>query len=612
MTPVSPFPTIGKISFTKYTQPDEVIATLAQVEPGVTTAGEVETLLNSAGSAPGPLYNDIVHYDPPITGNSPARNGVAVDDELLRACREGRPEAGLLLWCALNIADRRLDRITRTILTDPQGRIRPEMINRTQLQEALTTEATSSGQSDFPHDDKSTTNILRLTDKCGLLVPQEHGASIVGLERTLPTRHAVPPLVAMLGEKLAQHSLAPADGAGVDFALGLGANHWLNLTPEEFRAAAASTAGHGQPLSQRGALPSELKELDDQLQRRRQVVLQGPPGVGKTYLARCYIDWATAGRAEDSRLQGILAALPANERRPEDIAAEVDRRGLSAVWDIVQFHPGYDYTDFVRALVAEPVHGGVTFTPRHKTFSLMASVGQELTAKGSSAEPILILDEINRGDIANIFGELLYALEYRDEAVATPYSVDGHASITVPASLALIGTMNTADRSIAVIDYALRRRFVFLDLPASLAPIAGHTGYPTDTAKQAAMRLFEMTDAALANTSPGLRVGPSYYLVGGADEADSLQQLAARYVYEVLPLLREYALEGELDEANLSALTGALGLGQTSSQPAAVAALAGTLAGLVQPSTTATATDPASTAEDLVDDGSPGDEKPSP
>ena len=80
--------------------------------------------------------------------------------------------------------------------------------------------------------------------------------------------------------------------------------------------------------------------------------------------------------------------------------------------------------------------------------------------------------------------------------------------------------MNTADRSIAVIDYALRRRFVFLDLPASLAPIAGHTGYPTDTAKQAAMRLFEMTDAALANTSPGLRVGPSYYLVGGADEAD--------------------------------------------------------------------------------------------
>lgn len=92
-----------------------------------------------------------------------------------------------------------------------------------------------------------------------------------------------------------------------------------------------------------------------------------------------------------------------------------------------------DYTDFVRALVAEPVDGGVTFTPRHKVFSLMGSVGQELLALGSSAEPVLILDEINRGDIANIFRELLYALEYRDEAVATPYTVDGHASITVPA-----------------------------------------------------------------------------------------------------------------------------------------------------------------------------------
>jgi 5-methylcytosine-specific restriction protein B len=514
LTTVSPFPTIGKISFTKYTQPDEMIAKLAKLEPGVTTAGEVETLLNDGGSTPGPLYNDIVTYDPPIIGTSPARTGVVVDDELLRACRDSRPEAGLLLWCALNVADRRLDRITRTVLTDSQGRIRPEMINRNKLQEALTAEATATGESDFPHDDKSTTNILRLTDKCGLLVPQERGASIVGLERTLPTRQAVQPLVTMLGEKLAQHSLSPADGAGVDFALGLGANHWLNLTPEEFRAAAAGSSGQAQQLSQRGPLPSELTELDDQLQRRRQVVLQGPPGVGKTYLARRYIDWATAGRAEESRLQGILTDLPANERRPEDIAAEIVRRGLTTVWDIVQFHPGYDYTDFVRALVAEPVDGGVTFTPRHKTFSLMASVGQELTAMGSSAEPILILDEINRGDIANIFGELLYALEYRDEAVATPYSVDGHASITVPASLALIGTMNTADRSIAVIDYALRRRFVFLDLPASPAPIAGHTGYPTDTAKQAAMRLFEMTDDTLANTSPGLRVGPSYYLVG--------------------------------------------------------------------------------------------------
>jgi 5-methylcytosine-specific restriction protein B len=274
---VSPFPTVGRISFTKYTQPDEMIAKLATLVPGVTTAGQVEALLDSGGSTPGPLFNDIVIYDPPLTGNSTARGGVVVDDELLRACRQGRAEAGLLLWCALNIADRRLDRITRTILTDPTGRLRPGMINRTKLQDALTAEATTTGQSDFPHDDKSTTNILRLADKCGLLVPRQHGGSIIGLERTLPTRQAVPPLITMLEEKLAQHQLGAAQGASVEFALGIGANHWLNLTGEEFRAAAARTPNQAQPLSQRGPVPDELTELAEQLDRRHQVVLQGPP-----------------------------------------------------------------------------------------------------------------------------------------------------------------------------------------------------------------------------------------------------------------------------------------------------------------------------------------------
>lgn len=571
---MSPFPTVGKISFTKYTQPDEMVSALGGLEPGVSTAADVEVLLNSFGSAPGPLYNDIVRYVPPLRSDSDtSRAGVVVDDELLRACREGRPEAALLFWCALNLADRRLDRITRTILTDEHGLLRAEVINRTKLQEALVTEATTSGDSDFPSDDKSTTNILRLTDKCGLLVPRQHGSSIVGVERTLPTRHAVPALIKMIPEKLAQYQITAAPGNEVDFALGLGANHWLNLTQDEFRAAAAGRPGVTQSTSLRPPLPDDLKELSDQLKHRRQVVLQGPPGVGKTYLARRYIDWTTAARAEDSRLQAILTDLPANEQTPADIANEAVRRGLTTVWDIVQFHPGYDYTDFVRALVAEPVDGGVTFTARHKTFSLMAAVGQELAEQGSDIDQVLILDEINRGDIANIFGELLYALEYRGEAVATPYSVDGQASITVPAALSLIGTMNTADRSIAVIDYALRRRFIFLDLPATAAPIAAHNGYPTGAAKAAALNLFSLTDEAVTATSAGLKVGPSYFLVTATTEAEALEQLAGRYVYEVLPLLREYALEGELDETQLTGLITTLGLHGVPAQRDAVTKL---------------------------------------
>ena len=94
----------------------------------------------------------------------------------------------------------------------------------------------------------------------------------------------------------------------------------------------------------------------------------------------------------------------------------------------------------------------------------MAAVARSLKEKGSEVRALLVIDEINRGDISKIFGELIYALEYRDQPVASPYSVDGNSEIVIPSNLHFIGTMNTADRSIALVDYALRRRFVFLDV----------------------------------------------------------------------------------------------------------------------------------------------------
>jgi len=76
----------------------------------------------------------------------------------------------------------------------------------------------------------------------------------------------------------------------------------------------------------------------------------------------------------------------------------------------------------------------------------------------------LLVDEINRGDTAKIFGELLYALEYRDEPVTTPYAIGGDPTLTVPRNLLVLGSMNTADQSIAMVDKALRRRFAWLTL----------------------------------------------------------------------------------------------------------------------------------------------------
>lgn len=577
MVVVSPLPTVGDISMTRYTQPDELIAILAALEPGKTTIDEVRQALRDGGSTPDILFDDIVSYDPPAQTTKSSR-GVVVDDELLRACRAGRDDAHLLVWCALQMADKRLDFITREVLTDPDGRLVPEMINRTRLYEELESINSSHG-GDFPHGDKTTTNILRLLDKCRLLVPNQHGQTIIGIGRTLPTAHAVPALLVLIPERLARFAtgVEPDPNAIVEFALGLGANHWLNLTADEFRAAALGRPEPGEPR-ERGALPEDLVELDDQLTRRRQVVLQGAPGVGKTFLARRYIGWATAGASEESRLQAIIDDLPQNERTPEDIAREIVRRGLSAVWDIVQFHPGYDYTDFVRALVAEPVQGGVTFVPRHRIFSFMCAVGEALAElQTKPVDQILVLDEINRGDIANIFGELLFALEYRDEAVATPYAVDGSTSITVPSSLKLIGTMNTADRSIAVIDYALRRRFVFLDLPASDEPLRTWGNYGADEVKLAALYLYDRTAAALEGGASGLQVGPSYYLLEAEGEEQGLRMLASRYVYEVLPLLTEYELEGEIEAAQLAALRDLLSITETSQRTSA-AALAAHLA----------------------------------
>lgn len=565
---MSPFRSLGQVSPTKYIDPDAVVRALATVEPGTTTALGVSQALNAAASPTEPLWNDLVSYDPPITEarTQAADDRVALDSELLRACREGRDDALLLVWVGLSLADPRLEEITREVLTDGAGHLRPEMINGSALVKVLDDRHAENGSS--WHDTKATSNILSLLERCGLIDPEKHGKSIIGVLRQLPTGHAVQGAVQLIAERMSERGFGPVAGHELELALAMGANAWLNLSPSEFRDAfeQRGTQQPTRPQSQRDELPNDLVELATQLRRRGQVVLQGAPGTGKTYAARRYIDWTTSGRPNDSRLRSIIDGLPENQRTVDSISDEVQSRGLSSVWDIVQFHPGYDYTDFVRALVAQPHASGVTFVAQHRILSLICAVGNELARRGYDVEMALILDEINRGDIPNIFGELLYALEYRGQAVTTPYAVDGEASLTIPKNLKVLGTMNTADRSIAVIDYALRRRFVFLDVPTSDAPIRGFDGYDDEAARQAALHLYDQTQEALADAPAGLQVGPSYFLAEPDGSASSIQILAARFVYEVLPLLGEYALEGEVDAARVTGLAQGLGIRDQTTQ----------------------------------------------
>lgn len=599
-----------------------MVEKLKSIVPGETTAADVEALLldSSAieGSTPGPLWNDLLAYDPRLTNSlAQAGNQVAVDNELLRSAREHRDDRYLLLWVALNLAEPRLDAIVREVLTDEEGHLRPDAVNASHLRGAI--DQRHAADDRLPHGSKATSNILSLLERCRLIVPQKHSGSIVGIKQALPTRHAVPGTVSLVAQRLADHGLEAAPGREVDLALSIGANAWLNLSAEEFRAAYQNVPNaQQQTQSARDQLPADLIELASQLRRKGQVVLQGPPGAGKTYVAKRYVRWVTAGRPEESRLQGIIDDLPANERTVQGIAGEVVRRGLAGLWDIVQFHPGYDYTDFVRALVAQPHGEGVTFVPQHRILSLICAVGIELTKLGYDLELVLVLDEINRGDIPNIFGELLYALEYRGEAVATPYAVAGEASLTIPKNLRILGTMNTADRSIAVIDYALRRRFVFLETSATDEPIQTFS-FDDEQTRAAARFLHAATADALTDAPPGLQVGPSYFLAEPDGADGSLAILADRYVYEVLPLLTEYELEGEVQPGALVGLRQSLGLSDGSPQRTHAQELAAYLAAepwkgssgaAAGPMTTETTID--STTEQAPEDGQAADDPEAP
>ena len=124
---------------------------------------------------------------------------------------------------------------------------------------------------------------------------------------------------------------------------------------------------------------------------------------------------------------------------------------------LIQFHPSYTYEDFVRGIVVEVSNGQPAYIVKNKVLAEFA----EKAIDNPKAKFVLIIDEINRANLSSVLGELIYALEYRGQSVNTLYELDGEREIKLPNNLFIIGTMNTADRSVGHIDYAIRRRFAF-------------------------------------------------------------------------------------------------------------------------------------------------------
>jgi len=176
--------------------------------------------------------------------------------------------------------------------------------------------------------------------------------------------------------------------------------------------------------------PQLLHTWADLLMDTRQVIFQGPPGTGKTFIAR-----------------QLAEAIAGDRERVE----------------LVQFHPSYAYEDFVEGY--RPSAAG-QFALKPGPLKRLAVCAQERPEHMY----VLLIDEINRGNLAKVFGELYYLLEYRDEAITLQYSEE---RFRLPPNVLIIGTMNTADRSIALLDMAIRRRFRFIDLVPGSPPLSG-------------------------------------------------------------------------------------------------------------------------------------------
>ncbi|MCY1694860.1 AAA family ATPase [Curtobacterium sp. SL109] len=241
-----------------------------------------------------------------------------------------------------------------------------------------------------------------------------------------------------------------------------------------------------------------LQDTLDLIERRKQVILYGPPGTGKTFLAQALSKHVTGGTDGETT--------------------------------IVQFHPTYSYEDFFEGFrpVANDDSGNLAFSLRKGPLRRLA----DSAAANPEANYFLVIDEINRGNIAKVFGELYFLLEYRDSEISLLYSDE---PFTLPSNIFVIGTMNTADRSIAMLDAAMRRRFAFIELHPERDPVRNVLAGWTATRGLQDNRADLLTRLNAQIQDHDAKVGPSFLMrdLGGTGLQDVWR-------YEILPLLAEH------------------------------------------------------------------------
>ena len=266
--------------------------------------------------------------------------------------------------------------------------------------------------------------------------------------------------------------------------------------------------------------PTQFTRLFTSIKSRKNLILQGPPGTGKTFIAR-RIAWCLIGHKDDDPIE------------------------------MVQFHQSYAYEDFVQGF--RPTDDG-GFTLKDGVFHRFC---ERARAKPDTPH-VFIIDEINRGNLSRIFGELLMLIEHdkrsKDYAVSLTYS---DTRFHVPANVHILGMMNTADRSLALVDYALRRRFAFETLEPAYGTDYGRSafekylttkGADPGLTRRICERMGKLNETIRGDRElgRGFEVGHSYFV---PDDGDEPSEDWYRHIVDtqIAPLLREYWFDSPED-----------------------------------------------------------------
>jgi 5-methylcytosine-specific restriction enzyme B len=246
-----------------------------------------------------------------------------------------------------------------------------------------------------------------------------------------------------------------------------------------------------------------INRVRNLLLHKKQIIFYGPPGTGKTFLARRFARYFLAGKGE---------------------------------YKLIQFHQSYSYEDFIEGIrpEAQQTESGHSVLGYCVVDGIFKKFSEQARNGGKDSQFILIIDEINRGNLARIFGELLYLLEYRNGTVELPYS---KRSFNIPANLYIIGTMNTADRSIALVDHALRRRFHFIQLAPSIVVLRRFLLEHRPKYIWIADLLARLNQQ-LSTHGVGreFHIGHSHFMSRNIDE----EQLRLIWEFTIIPTLEEY------------------------------------------------------------------------